>query len=150
MDIDSLPLDKYEAGLIMDSSSQTAPLGYSVLLGAGLQVTEQMVMDWCRANKKLIIDPAGMELDLRKKLSSRTQFLPSYKSVAEQYVTASLANTPLEFARFARLLPGSRYLVNTGLTRLVFPRTHAPEPHIEASCVCFANTQTGGWCPSGC
>ena len=64
------------------------------------QVTEAQVRAWCLENNQTLITTQSLEMDLRRRLASRTQYLPIHKSVADQFVTANLANTPLEFCTY--------------------------------------------------
>ena len=93
-------LNKWELGLVRDSDSQTQALECSALRGAGLlELTQADVEDWCRQNQMLLMSTVSMEMDMRRKIASRTQFMTLAKSVADQFVTANFTNTPLEFCR---------------------------------------------------
>ena len=64
------------------------------------QVTEAQVLEWCAQNNRTLIASQSLEMDVRRRIASRTQYLPMHKSVADQFVSANFSNTPLEFCRF--------------------------------------------------
>ena len=67
------------------------------------QVTEAQVLAWCAQNHQVMVSTTSLEMDVRRRIASRTQYLPLNKSVADQFVSANFSNTPLQFCRHIRL-----------------------------------------------
>ena len=63
------------------------------------QVTEAQVLAWCAQNHQVMVSTTSLEMDVRRRIASRTQYLPLNKSVADQFVSANFSNTPLQFCR---------------------------------------------------